>query len=146
MGYMKDWNEELLLLISEGTCDEKMKRYIKSILMERYNEQRNISALYRKMKQNEFTRNDIIWNRIALTIAAGNYLVIADDFNKILENMPMEYLAIIATSNADEVTRTCARNICYKKQEEYEKEIGIYDKGHELKYDLKLRRERRKIK
>ena len=143
MGNMENWNEDLLLLISEGNPGDGIQKYIKLVLMDRYSEQRNISALYRKMKPNSDTRNDILWNSIALTIAAGNYLVVAEDFNKILEGMPMEYLALIATSNADEMTRTCARNICYKKQEEYEKEIGIYDRGHELKFSLRNIRKRR---
>ena len=143
MGNMENWNEDLLLLISEGNPGDGIQKYIKLVLMDRYSEQRNISALYRKMKPNSDARNDILWNSIALTIAAGNYLVVAEDYNKILEGMPMEYLALIATSDTDVMTRTCARNICYKKQEEYEKEIGIYDRGHELKFGLRNIRKRR---
>ena len=138
MSYMKEFDDNLLLLLAQNSKNDGMQRYIKSILHERYMSSRNVSELYKKMKRNESVRNDIIWSSIANIIGSGSYLVLSDDLDEMLKSMPMEYLAIISTSNIDEVLRTKARELCYKKQEEYEKEIGIYDRGHELKYGLRL--------
>lgn len=138
MSYMKDWDSDLLLLLSEQSNNDKMKSYIKSILNEKYLQEKNVSALYRKMRKNANMRNDILWNSISRIIASGNYLVLQSELDEILNNMPMEYLAIISTSGTDEVMRTRAREICYAKQIEYEKEIGIYDRGAELKFGLQL--------
>lgn len=132
---MRNWNDEALLIVAEQTPDELMKRAIKSILIERYSKGISLNDLYRKLKRGQNIRNDILWSSIMTRFMQDHILVEITRLDEMFENMPMDYLAIIACSSPNEYIRQFAAQIGHAKQEVYEREIGIYDKTAE-KFEL----------
>ena len=133
MGY-KDYDDKLLMLLLESTHDDKMQKYIESILLERYSDFRDIGSLYRRINKSKVRTENMLWTSIAVIIASGKFICDVSLLNEIIENMPMNDLAIISNSDlTDKKLMEYAKIVCYRKQEEYEREIGIYDKGHLFK-------------
>ena len=145
---MRNWNEDALLLVSEQTQDEMMKKYIKSILIERFTETSNVRELYKKIREGKSVRNDILWSSITNKLIQGNFLIELKFLKMVLNDMPMDYLASVAVSSNNIFIKYMACEIGHQKQEAYEREIGIYDKTYE-KYALdekELKLERRMVK
>ncbi len=145
---MRDWNEDALLVVAQQTHDELMKQYIKSILAVKFEENTTIKDLYKKLREGQNIRNDIIWASIANKLINGTPLMELRFVKIVLKEMPMDYLAYVAVSSNNIAFRYFAREIGHEKQEIYEKEIGIYDMTYE-KFSLdekELKLERRMIK
>lgn len=148
MSYMKDWNENLLLLMVDTTQDERKQKYIRTILLERFNGAVDVFGLYKKLKNRQGKSSDIIWNAIACALSRESFIVEVSMVEQILQEMPMEYLAIVSTTCRNQYISARAKVICAGKQEEYEKEIGIYDDTY-IKYQMDeeiLRMEKRRMK
>lgn len=124
---MKNWNDDALLIVAEQTDNERTKKYIESILVERFNKSKSIIELYQKMKRNQNTRNDILWSSITGILTSDRLLIDTVFLETILKEMPMDYLALVAVCAKNDYIKALAREIGHAKQEEYEKEIGIYD-------------------
>ena len=145
---MRNWDDEALLVIAEDTEDELMRRYIKTILIEKYKDKYTIISLYNKMKVDKFVRNDILWAAITSRIINSSYIIEIFMIKETLNKTPMVYLANVAVSTPNEYISNLAFKIGHEKQESYEKEIGIFDKTYDKFYldEKEMKLERRIIK
>ena len=117
---MKKWNDEALLVVAEETNDENMKKYIKTILVDRYADSVSILDLYKKIRANKNIRNDILWSSItAKLVKEGLFEInlIAD----VMNDMPMDYIVYVYILSPNVYIKYLAYKIGHEKQEEYEK-------------------------
>lgn len=139
----KEYDDKLLMLLLETTNSSQTRKYIESILLERFSKLRDVGSLYKIIKSRGSKTSDVLWTAIAMVLSTDKYMVDVTLIDEIFESMPMNDLAIISNYSSSEELKEKARTICYKKQEEYEKEIGIYDKGKLFKEKISLLRRRR---
>lgn len=128
---IKDFPEEALFALEKQKQDEKFSRYVKSILLERYSDQTiPLTTLVKKMKTPNPFKTDVLWDAISMKLMTSP-LVEMKQATVIIDHMPIDYLVRISQHAIQEPLKQYASVVCYEKQLELEKELGLDEIDYE---------------
>lgn len=128
---IKDFPEEALFALEKQKQDEQFSRYTKSILLERYSDQSvPLTALVKKMKTHNTFKMDVLWDAISMKLMTTP-LVEMKQATVLIDHMPIDYLVRVSQHAMQEPLKQYASVVCYEKQLELEKELGLDEIDYE---------------
>lgn len=129
--FIKDFSEEVLYALESQKRDEKFSQYAKSILLERYLDQSvPLTTLIKKIKTTNTFKTDVLWDAISMKLMTSP-LVEMKQATVIIDHMPIDYLVRISQHAMQEPLKQYASVVCYEKQLELEKELGLDEIDYE---------------
>lgn len=147
---IKKFSEEVLFVLEKQKQDEKFTRYVRTILTERYLDDKvTISSLAKRLKKANKTpfQTDLLWDTISVKFATSPIVEVKESYN-IIDNMPIDYLVRVTQNCKYEPLKEYARAVCYEKQLKIEAELGLdpvdYEKYEEDNQVLIKRKVRNK--
>lgn len=124
---VRDFNDQAIIILEKQKNDKNFTRYAKAILTERYLGD-NIS-LYELSKKLNKSRSDfqkeILWDVITTKLLVEKNSSEIIRIYYVIEKLPIDYLVKLSQEASDSLVKERAEKVCYEKQLELEKELGL---------------------
>ncbi len=127
---LKLLQEQALINLEKKKHDEKLTRYIKTILIERYLN-RNLSLedlIAKQQKAIDKFHEEVLWDAMSIRILSESKLT--NQISYLLQEMPIDYIVRISQEAQNEDIANLANQVCYEKQLDIEETLKL----EELEY------------
>lgn len=124
---VKDFHEQALLILVQQKQDERLTRYVRTILLERYlSEDVSLKELSQKnaTSKSDFQKQ-IIWDAISAKLLVENDNSQIIRAYHLIEQMPIDNLVQLIQKSENYNIREHAEKICHQKEKELETELNL---------------------